>query len=1211
MTVTWRDHPQYAQGYLFLLRPRVVFQAEMDFANTFIYGRFGDYIYKLLYFETPTIGDSDASTVKPGMTLVMGDTPGADNYGRARVRYVTTEGYTGNNEKVISVWVSSGDRDGELYIHNGTTYITVWDDYRVWAKMPYYADNANQYFDGDLYNYNYLSYNMLPVANAGPGYAEFVDPATGLITVSFSGAGSYATAYGAYLGTTPNAFPAGCTATADTSNGGNTPDKAIDGSSSTYWESTTTYGWIQVVKNTPVFPREYTIKPSAANTAPTVWQLWGDDTVLLDERVFTSWVTDQSETFVIDRFKDTAFSSFKWIITNNNGGATLRIKEIDMWSEVRTGCYAWDVVDGSITVGNSGSEAITATFPRGFRWVELTVEHNQADTNFCHVPVFAAAPQFTRELTDYSGITVTGSSEVVGHEDDDAFDGDRFTYWQTDETKTATLQAVLDSPRFIRAYGLVPSANGEPPRDWTFEYQNADSGNWVVLDTQEDQDWTPVEVTATGHGSGYQTGTAELGHEESTVPAEASYAGASFSESGFQFGSDAQYCFDNTEDTGWVSNTTTGWIQVQFASSVTCTAYRVQGDYGTPTAAPKNWTFQGSNNGTDWTTLDTQTNQTGWSAGEVRTYTLAGSVTYTHYRLNITANNGHASFVAVYELDIMAITVIAVPNTRLLQIFHLPARARIVGATAYLAKVGACTATLTPTLYTLAGREPDVLLNTGHTIDASSLGGGADIAITFDHAVWLDAGTYALVLDTDTSGSAYVTWSCDNLRRYIGGGLRAYNSGAWGDVNADAIFSIVTEDERIFELSIPVESDTFRLNITDSNHATHIELAEFNLYEEYDAPITNFEIINHRHTLSGQEITFRVHEDIDLSQYPDGTLVMYWEREVVGGEVGSLPAAGPAGREHMKFIGWIDTEPTRVEANEYDTRSYVDLQCVDVGGRLQRLPAFPLLFERETAPAYIYQMKNANIDRFIAALVLYFTTAAEVADFTWTGMVDFWAFSILSSEGGTLFNAIDNRASAIGYALTCDKHGRLWVKPDPLLLYAPTSAVIIAINETDWVALDHTRTRPPRYYQLWSSAVAVNRTDADLLGVQPVYFTVAPGFAPGQGAQTSEKNEILTPSIGDLTIQEGYRYRARLNPHTSVYKITLAHGADTGIDPAKREWIELTSVPDARGQSLASARFLPLEVTYTYDHTTLTRQATVTAERPVDLVIAAVGYIPP
>lgn len=73
-------------------------------------------------------------------------------------------------------------------------------------------------------------------------------------------------------------------------------------------------------------------------------------------------------------------------------------------------------------------------------------------------------------------------------------------------------------------------------------------------------------------------------------------------------------------------------------------------DSGFALRAPKNWTFEGSNNGSSWTTLDTRTNQTGWYSQEARSFYVGGSTGYRYFRLNITANNGDGTYTEVGEI---------------------------------------------------------------------------------------------------------------------------------------------------------------------------------------------------------------------------------------------------------------------------------------------------------------------------------------------------------------------------------------------------------------------------------------------------------------------------------------------------------------------------------------------------------------------------------
>lgn len=110
----------------------------------------------------------------------------------------------------------------------------------------------------------------------------------------------------------------------------------------------------------------------------------------------------------------------------------------------------------------------------------------------------------------------------------------------------------------------------------------------------------------------------------------------------------------NGIDGVWAANSTTGWLKKDFGSPVVLSGkYSIIGwitAYGGSTAAPKSWTLDGSNNDSDWTTLDTQTNYTSFADGAYSTFSFTNTTAYRYYRINITANNTHASLVTVVEL---------------------------------------------------------------------------------------------------------------------------------------------------------------------------------------------------------------------------------------------------------------------------------------------------------------------------------------------------------------------------------------------------------------------------------------------------------------------------------------------------------------------------------------------------------------------------------
>jgi len=130
----------------------------------------------------------------------------------------------------------------------------------------------------------------------------------------------------------------------------------------------------------------------------------------------------------------------------------------------------------------------------------------------------------------------------------------------------------------------------------------------------------------------------------------------------------------------WVTNaTTTGWLQYNFASAITIARYTVASAATNPARTPKDWTFEGWN-GTSWDILDTRSGETGWSASETRAYDIASPASYTNYRINVSANDGDATYLQIGELEMTlastaqnitlpsnAFTATAVPtNARLL-----------------------------------------------------------------------------------------------------------------------------------------------------------------------------------------------------------------------------------------------------------------------------------------------------------------------------------------------------------------------------------------------------------------------------------------------------------------------------------------------------------------------------------------------------------------
>ncbi len=76
---------------------------------------------------------------------------------------------------------------------------------------------------------------------------------------------------------------------------------------------------------------------------------------------------------------------------------------------------------------------------------------------------------------------------------------------------------------------------------------------------------------------------------------------------------------------------------------------------GFTTRCPKSWTFEGSNDNTNWTLLDARDTETGWGTTECRTKTFENTTAYRYYRFTVTApqdsNSGYLEMVQLEYFD--------------------------------------------------------------------------------------------------------------------------------------------------------------------------------------------------------------------------------------------------------------------------------------------------------------------------------------------------------------------------------------------------------------------------------------------------------------------------------------------------------------------------------------------------------------------------------
>jgi fibronectin type 3 domain-containing protein len=99
---------------------------------------------------------------------------------------------------------------------------------------------------------------------------------------------------------------------------------------------------------------------------------------------------------------------------------------------------------------------------------------------------------------------------------------------------------------------------------------------------------------------------------------------------------------DGNVNTKWFSGggSSSGWLQIDLGAgnAQALVRYDITSANDVPGRDPKNWQFQGSNDGSTWTTLDTRFGETFDSRFLTKQYALSTPTAYRYYRLNVVSN---------------------------------------------------------------------------------------------------------------------------------------------------------------------------------------------------------------------------------------------------------------------------------------------------------------------------------------------------------------------------------------------------------------------------------------------------------------------------------------------------------------------------------------------------------------------------------------------
>ncbi len=256
------------------------------------------------------------------------------------------------------------------------------------------------------------------------------------------------------------------------------------------------------------------------------------------------------------------------------------------------------------------------------------------------------------------------------------------------QSNKATIAYDFGNPATVNGYGIynfVPAGYSpaeRAPHTWTFQASN-DGTTWTTLDERKlESGWTAGEyryyavsnetaytqyrLAITDNNGNAYTQFARLefyGTGTSLVGLTRASTGSLYTNSASHATYGAKGAFDNNRsDTNgrWLATKADHmYVVYKFNEATAVNMLRVWngsnsgGGVSSADRSPKAWTFQASNDGENWTTLDTRTNETGWSAnGESRDYPFENDTAYTYYKFDCTELcSASATYLQLWELE--------------------------------------------------------------------------------------------------------------------------------------------------------------------------------------------------------------------------------------------------------------------------------------------------------------------------------------------------------------------------------------------------------------------------------------------------------------------------------------------------------------------------------------------------------------------------------
>lgn len=364
---------------------------------------------------------------------------------------------------------------------------------------------------------------------------------------------------------------------------------------------------------------------------------------------------------------------------------------------------------------------------------------------------------------------------------------------------------------------------------------------------------------------------------------------------------------------------------------------------------------------------------------------------------------------------------------------------------------------------------------------------------------------------------------------------------------------------------------------------------------------------------NGWQCVFETKDGSTQTDLPDGALVYMWEESYYDNTEAAY-GSPITGRSHIRFVGYLDEDTSTTDPESDEAQQRVEFRAVSPLLRMAQLVGFSQAVERVSSSSSWLEATGLSTSVMMDYIVRWGTTLQVCHD--WINASTGYTYPAFYLQANTPFTQLKELVESVDAVLTCDRIGRVLIYQDALISSTSVRnglATTLTLTEDDLLRISGNRKHWYRYAQLEGRGITAGTTES----VTQDVYSRAPGLAPADAPQFTERDRLIIDNQTDLNNRTGHRY-ARDNslyyglPVPENVEIVLKGGYD--VFDMLNEWVDLNvgSTYDGRGigWNINDGRYVITNISVEYNPDDGSKTVTLTLQGET-IGYAGVFYRPP